>query len=115
MDIQITSRHFKARQDLLSFTEAAVKKLSTHYDGIVNAKVILEHEAHHMDSKMAEIVLMVYHDQLVAKEKSNDFEKSVAACIHKLEKQIHKYKEKLHKGKYGHVSKDVLLPSDEEF
>lgn len=114
MDIQITSRHFKARPSLLSYTEESVKKLTTLYDGIVNAVVILENEPH-TDGKMAEIVLMVYQDQLIAKEKSEDFEKSVAACVAKLEKQLRKYKDKLHnKGKHSRVQKDVLLSSDEE-
>ena len=115
MDIQITSRRFKARQPLLDYTEESLNKLSTIYDGIVNALVILAYEAQHKDDKVAEIVLMVYQDQLVAKESSDDFEKSVSACISKLEKQLRKYKEKLHKGKNARVPKDVLLSTDDEF
>lgn len=94
MDIQITSRHFKARQDLLDYTKEQIENLTNIYDGIVNAEVILEFEPHN-EGKRAEIVLMVYHDQLIAKESGDDFEKSVASCVSKIEKQLRKYKERL--------------------
>lgn len=97
MDVQITSRHFKARQDLLDHVTASLEGLTKVYDGIVNAEVILAIETHD-DGKIAEIVLMVYNDRLFAKEKSADFELSVAGCIDKLERQLRKYKEKLRRG-----------------
>lgn len=94
MDIQITSRHFKARPSMLEYTEEALQKLSQLYDGIISADVVFEVEAH-TEGKMAEITLLVYHDRLFAKETSDEFEKSVAACVEKLEKQLRKYKDKL--------------------
>ena len=100
MDVQITSRHFKARSSLLEHAQESVRKLSQFYDGIVNAKVILEIEPHN-NGKIAEIVLLVYHHQLFAKEAGDDFEKCISLCIEKLERQLRKYKDKLHKGR-GH-------------
>ena len=97
MDVQITSRHFKARQDLLDHVSASLENLTHVYDGIVNAEVILAVEPHD-DGKIAEIILMVYNDRLFAKEKSDDFALSVAGCVDKIERQLQKYKEKMHRG-----------------
>ncbi len=97
MDVQITSRHFKARESLLDHVEDSMQRLRQIYDGIVNAEVILEAQQHD-DGKIAEIVLMVYHDRLFAKEASDDFEMSVSSCVDKLERQLKRYKEKKHRG-----------------
>ena len=97
MDVQITSRHFKARESLLDHVEGSLEGLTQIYDGIVNAEVILEIEKHD-EGKVAEIVLMVYQDRLFAKEMSDDFVMSVNGCVDKLERQLKKYKEKMHRG-----------------
>lgn len=94
MDVQITARHFKARPSLVELATESIQKLSQIYDGIVSAEVVLEGEAH-PDGKVAEVVLLVYHDRLFAKETTDEFEKSIAACIDKLERQLRKYKDKL--------------------
>ena len=97
MDVQITSRHFKARESLLDHVRGSLEDLQQIYDGIINAEVILEVEPRD-EGKIAEIVLMVYHDRLFAKEKGDDFEMSVSACVAKLERQLRKYKDKLTRG-----------------
>ena len=111
MDIQITARHFKARESLLAQIEASVQKLAHIYDGIVNAEVILEVEPH-TDGKIVEMILMVYHDRLFAKETSEEFERSLNACEEKLERQLVKYKEKLQKE--SRRQRTELLPEDED-
>ncbi|MCB0710878.1 MAG: ribosome-associated translation inhibitor RaiA [Ignavibacteriae bacterium] len=113
MDVQITARHFKARPELVEFAEEAVGRLSNIYDGIVNAKIILEIEAHN-EGKIAEIILLVYHDQLFAKESGDDFEKCISTCIDKLERQLQKYKEKHHNVRGAREPNEVVLPDEEE-
>ena len=97
MNIQFTARHFKARQELQQFAEETVTGLSHLYDGIVTADIVLEEEPHG-DGRMAEISLLVYKDKLFAKESSNDFVQSINACADKLERQLTRYKDKLHQG-----------------
>lgn len=122
MDVQITSRHFKARPALLEFATESLQKLPQIYDGIVSAEVVLEAEAHSA-GKQVEIMLLVYHDRLFAKVTSDEFEKSVAACVDKLEVQLRKYKEKLRSGKQRRDQRkevvagaagDVILPEQDE-
>lgn len=110
MDIQITARHFKARESLLAQIEDSVQKLAHIYDGIINAEVILEVEPH-TDGKIVEMILMVYHDRLFAKETSEEFERSVSACEEKLERQLVKYKEKHQEARRQRTE---LLPEDED-
>ncbi len=112
MNIQFTARHFKARPELQQYAEDAVQGLTSLYDGIVDAEVILEEEAHGDGGKCAEIIVNVYKDQLFAKEKSNDFTKSINGCVDKLERQLRKYKAKLREGQQPHEMPEFV--SDEE-
>ncbi len=115
MDVQITSRHFKARESLLEHVEGSLENLTQIYDGIVNAKVVLEIEPHN-EGKIAEIMLMVYQDRLFAKETSDDFVLSVSGCIDKLERQLKKYKEKMHRGQRpgSGIEPSAILTEEEE-
>lgn len=119
MDVQITSRHFKARPSLMEYITDCLQKLPSIYDGIVSADVVLEVEPH-TEGKAVEIAILVYHDRLFAKVTSDEFEKSVAACVDKLEKQLRKYKEKLRsvKQKRGErkevFSEEVAMADGEE-
>jgi putative sigma-54 modulation protein len=114
MNIQITARHFKARPDLQQFIEDAVTGLSQVYDGIVSADVVLENETqNNSDNKMAEISLLVYKDKLFAKEKTDDYLKSVNACIEKLERQLIRYKDRLHEGQQPHERPEVAVGGEE--
>jgi ribosomal subunit interface protein len=103
----MTARHFKAPNELQQFAEDSINGLAQFYDGIVSANVVLEQHPHGSDDKMAEIVLSVYREQLFAKEKSDDFLKSIAACIDKLERQLTKYKAKLHDGQHPHPKPEI--------
>lgn len=111
MDVQITSRHFKARPSLMEYTTDSLQKLAHIYDGIVSADVVFEVEAH-TDGKGAEITLLVYHDRLFAKVTSDEFEKSVAACVDKLETQLRKYKEKLRSVKQKRDERKEMLSGE---
>jgi putative sigma-54 modulation protein len=109
MNIQFTARHFKARPELQQFAEETVRGLSQLYDGIVTADIVLEEEPHG-DGRIAEISLLVYKDKLFAKEKSNDFVASLNACAEKIERQLHRYKDKLHDGRHASGRPEVEEP-----
>lgn len=99
MDITITARHFKAHDTLRMYAFDAVKKLERYYNGIISASVILSYEKAQHSVKKAECHINVYGTLITALEKSDDFIKSIDAAIEKAEKQIQKYKGKLH-GRY---------------
>ena len=95
MNVTFTARRFRPHADLKDQTVAEVKKLGKFYDGIVSANVILSYERATNSVKKAEITLQVYGATLSAKEKSEDFGKSVDKAVEKLILQLGKYKEKL--------------------
>lgn len=107
MHIQFTARHFKAPAELQEFAESSVAGLSQIYDGIISAEIVLEERPHGGDDKMAEVVLSVYREQLFAKEKSDDIMKSIQLCVDKLERQLVRYKDKLHEGQRPHERPEI--------
>ncbi len=111
MNVTFTARHFKASPELQQFAEEAVTGLGQLYGGIVTADIVLEDEMNADAGKIAEVSLLVYRDKLFAKERSDDFLKSIAFCVEKVERQLVKYKEKLHDGQ--HPQPRIETPVDD--
>lgn len=109
MNITFTARHFKARQELQQFAEDSITGLTHLYDGIVGADIVLEEQVKGADGKIAEVSLLVYKDKLFAKEKTDDFTKSITACVDKLERQLTKYKDKLREGQHPHDHVETVV------
>ncbi|MGA9118879.1 MAG: ribosome-associated translation inhibitor RaiA [Bacteroidota bacterium] len=95
MQIKITARRFRAREDLRQHTIDAVSKLDRFYDGIVSADVIFSYERAANSVKSAEINLHVYGGVLTARQSSNDYMKSLDVAVEKLTMRLSKYKTKL--------------------
>ena len=95
MNIKFTARRFRPHPDIKLHAIDSVKKLDKYYDGIVAANVILSYERATNSVKAAEINLHVFGAVLSAKEKSDDYFKSIDAAIEKLGVQLAKYKTKL--------------------
>ena len=95
MNIHFTARRFKAHKDVRDHALSAITKIDKYYDGIVRADIILSYEHKPSSTKTAEIILRVHKNLLTAKEKSDDFHKSIDHCLDKLERRLDKYKAKL--------------------
>ncbi len=95
MNTKLTARRFRARPDLREHALLQVKKLGKFFDGIVSADVILSFEGAEKNIKIAEINVHVHGTVLTAKEKSDDFRKSVDFAVGKVSVQLEKYKTKL--------------------
>ncbi len=96
MQVKFTARRFRAHPDIKDHALDSAKKLGRFYDGIVTAEVILSYERASNSIKTAEINLHVYGAILSAKEKSDDYYKSIDAAVEKLTMQLSRYKSKLH-------------------
>ena len=103
MNVKFTARRFRAHPDIREHAMDTVKKLDRYYDGILHADVILSFERASKSVKTAEINLHVYGAVLSAKEKSDDFIKSIDATGEKLAMQLTKYKTKRHAKDKGKV------------
>lgn len=94
MEIQFTSRHFKAHETLRTYAYDSLKKLERYYNGILSASLVLSYEKTINSVKVAELHVAVHGTVLKSTAKSDDFVKSIDAVVGKVERQIQKYKAK---------------------
>ena len=97
MDIHFTARRFKAHRDVRDYAMATIRKLDKYYDGIVRSDIILSFERSTNSIKCAEVILRVDRATLSAREKSDDFVKSLDLALGKVERQLEKHKAKIRK------------------
>lgn len=96
MKISTQSIHFNADAKLLAFINEKVNKLTTYYENIVDAEVILKlDKSSTNDNKISEIRLRVKGNELFAKKQFSTFEEGVDAAVDALKTQLIKYKEKM--------------------
>ena len=95
MDVHFTARRFKAHREVRDHALVSIQKLDRFYDGIVRADVVLSYEHKPNSTKIAELSVRVFGVILTAKEKSQDFHKSIDLAVEKLERQLDRYKAKL--------------------
>jgi putative sigma-54 modulation protein len=92
MNIQITSRKFKASDSLKEYITSEVNSLTKIYDTIMAVEVILSY-THLKDSiKKVELIYQIPGKTLNVSEETDDFKKSIANAISKAKRQIRKYK-----------------------
>lgn len=94
MNINITSRKFKAKDTLKDFISDSLKSLEKLSDDIMEAEVVLHFTHAHDSIKSVEIQLKLPGKVLNVHEDSDDFQKSVHMAIDKLERQLRKVKTK---------------------
>jgi putative sigma-54 modulation protein len=95
MRVETQSIHFDADAKLVDFINQKVGKLETYFDRIISADVMLKLEnSGQVRDKVAEIILKVPGDVLVAKETDKSFEASIDSCVDALRRQLIKYKER---------------------
>ena len=117
MEIHFTARRFKPHAAIRKHAVDAIRKLDKFYDGIVRSDVILSFERTLKSVKSAEINLHVDGTVLTAKDKSEDFYKSIDLAVEKLERRLAKYKMKLrmkNKKALRRVKEDSTQPANGE-
>lgn len=95
MNVTITSRKFKARENLKSFITDEVLSLEKFFDNIQDVEVILSFQESKEMLKIAELIVKVPGHILSATEETEEFEKSVHIAVEKLERQLKKLKTKI--------------------
>ena len=94
MNIQITSRKFKAKESLKEFIVAEISSLEKISEEILDVDVILSFQNQKDGKKEAEIIVKIPHKIITATESSDDFKKSVDLAVDKLVRQIRRIKTK---------------------
>ncbi|GBD89556.1 sigma 54 modulation protein / S30EA ribosomal protein [bacterium BMS3Abin04] len=94
MNIQITSRKFRAKDSLKDYIKKELKSLERINEDIIDANIILSY-THLKDSiKNVEMQLIVPGKVLTASDESDEFKKSITKVKLKLEKQLKTLKSK---------------------
>jgi len=112
MRINITARHFKLSEKMKGYVEKEVYRLKKYYDGIIDVDVILKWEK---KTRLAEINISVSGTVLTAHEHSENIAKSVDRAIDKLERQLKKYKDRLHRFEHETMGSEPFQREVEEF
>ena len=94
MKIQITARHFKAKESTQDYIKRKVEDLNKYNENIIFADVILSYDKPPADTKYCEIILKLKEKTLTAKESSGDFERAIDLALEKINTQLYKLKDK---------------------
>jgi putative sigma-54 modulation protein len=92
MKINITSRHFKASENLQNYINNKLEELTKYNEDVLHADVILSEE--NTILKSCEILVKLRHELVVAKETSDEFEKAIEKAVEKIDAQVYKLKDK---------------------
>lgn len=92
MNLNITARRFKLKDDLRDYVKEKVGKLNRYYDGIIKIEVILGWEKL---MRITELKINVNGKQIVIKEASDELRKSFDLALDRAERQLKRYKSKI--------------------
>ncbi|MBF0431535.1 MAG: ribosome-associated translation inhibitor RaiA [Fibrobacteria bacterium] len=109
MNVQITSRHFKASTDLQDNIKEMVNKLSKFNDSITAVHVILD--AAKKNSRQVEIIINVRDKSICVSNEAENMGKATEKAFEKAERQLKKENQKLKevKLKRASLSKSIEL------
>lgn len=94
MKIQITARHFKAKESTQDYIKTKVEELSKYNENIIFADVILSYDKPPADTKYCEIILKLKEKTLTTKASAGDFDRAIDSALDKINTQLYKLKDK---------------------
>ena len=95
MKVTVQTPNFVADGKLINFIEKKLNKLEQFYDRIIFADVFLKvQKTSEKENKSVEILLSVPGGDMIVKKEARTFEAGTDECVHSLERQLKKRKEK---------------------
>ena len=95
MKVNVQTPNFVADGKLIDFIEKKLSKLEQFYDRIIYADVFLKvQKTSEKENKNVEILLSIPGDDLIVKKEAKSFEEGTDGCVHALERQLKKRKQK---------------------
>jgi putative sigma-54 modulation protein len=94
MKINITARHFKAKESLQKYTSEKLDLLGKYNEDILHADVIFSYVKPPINHKHCEIIIKLKDKTMTATEFSDEFDKAIDKSLEKIETQLYKYKDK---------------------
>ena len=93
MEIIISARHLTVTDSIKAYAEEKLQKVAANVPKLTSARIVLDQEK---AWQLAEITLHGKHLNLVATARTEHMHASIDEAIGKLEKQLHKFLEKIH-------------------
>ena len=94
MQLNLSGHHLDITSSLREHTSDKLSKIKHHFDNVMNVNMILEVQK---DVQKAEATIHIRGADLFAKAQSSDMYVSIDQLVNKLDSQLIKHKEKLHK------------------
>lgn len=111
MQVAITCRHGSIRPELREHITQKAEKLVRYLNTVSEIDVTLEFEGPRVDVEML-VEIEGFHT-IVAHVEGEDAGATFDKCLHKMEHQVHKYKEKRRDHKHQASIKDIPAKLDE--
>lgn len=96
MKTTFTARHFEASEELQQHCRDSVEKLEQFYDRIEMCDIILQPSPSDETPQQAEIRIKVPRKVLTVTEQSTSYEQAVHNAVDTLNRQLKRYKQKMH-------------------
>ena len=93
MHVEITCRHGHVKDDVRAYMAEKVEKLLTYFERITAINVTISFENSH--AKVEILVDAEHKHDFVAHDEDAEVQIAFDRVLHKIEQQIHKYKEKV--------------------
>lgn len=93
MHVEITCRHGHVNDDVRNYMAEKVEKLLTYFERITAINVMISFENSH--AKVEILVDAEHKHDFVAHDDDSEAQIAFDRALHKIEQQIHKYKEKV--------------------
>ena len=111
MQIKISARHGHLHEATQEYIREKADKLTHHFQRIMMIEVIVDLKE---EEKVVEFLVSAEHKHdFVASERNQDILAAVDLVLAKLERQIHKYKEKIMDHRRTPATGDVASAGDE--
>lgn len=108
MDIIVTGKHLNITDAIKGYAEKKAKKLERYFDRVIRIQVNLDVESERHTAEM--ILSAPKGSMLIAEVTNHDIYAAIDRAVDKLERQLTRHKEKLHKRR----TKKETPPAPEE-
>ena len=99
LSVSVTGRHFEVTEAVRKHVEEKLVRLSRHFDRLTKGEMVLAMESGEIHAELS--VLAPRGNQLFAKAVNKDVLVAVDEVMHRLERQIDKFKERLEDHRRG--------------
>ena len=111
MNIIVNARHMESTTAIRDHIEAKATKLERIYNNLMSVEVTLDREAEH--SVVEVVATAKRRNTFVATHKEQDMYACIDHCLHKIEEQIRRHKDKV-RDRQGPPHEQTMSPGEEE-